>query len=83
MDATASRPYPQQWHAGRQCRQRLSDRRLDAALIALRAQVVLRRGVETRTIRWKTLRRIQKQSRQAGEWIEAVLLPPRPVPSQG
>ena len=54
------------------------------ALIALRAQVVLRRGVETRTIPLEDLYvDYKKQSRQAGEWIEAVLLPPRPVPSQG
>ena len=54
------------------------------ALIALGARVVLRRGEETRTIALEDLYvDYKKQSRRPGEWIEAILLPPRPSPATG
>ena len=54
------------------------------ALMALGARVVLRRGEETRTIALEDLYVDYKnQSRRLGEWIEAILLPPRPSPATG
>jgi len=54
------------------------------ALIALGARVVLRLGEEMRTIALEDLYvDYKKQSRQPGEWIEAILLPGRPVPASG
>ncbi len=54
------------------------------ALIALGARVVLRRGATTRTIALEDLYiDYKKQSREPGEWVEAILLPPRPTAAVG
>jgi len=48
------------------------------ALIALGASVVLRKGERTRSIALESLYLdYRKQSREDGEWVEALLLPPR------
>lgn len=48
------------------------------ALIAVGAQVVLRRGVAERTIALEALYLdYKKQARESGEWIEAILVPRR------
>ncbi len=49
------------------------------ALIAIGAQVVLRRGEAQRTIPLESLYLdYKKQSREAGEWVEAIIVPNRP-----
>ena len=50
------------------------------ALIAIRAQVVLRRGEAQRTIPLEALYLdYKKQSREVGEWVEAIVVPPHPT----
>lgn len=50
------------------------------ALIAIGAQVVLRRGDAQRTIPLEDLYvDYKKQSREAGEWVEAIIVPNRPA----
>ena len=50
------------------------------ALIAMGAQVVLRRGEAQRTIALEALYLdYKKQSREAGEWVEAIIVPCRSV----
>ena len=50
------------------------------ALIAMGAQVALRRGEVQRTIPLEALYLdYKKQSREVGEWIEAIIVPNRPV----
>ena len=49
------------------------------ALIAIGAEVVLRRGEKQRTIALESLYLdYKKQSREAGEWVEAIVIPKRP-----
>lgn len=51
------------------------------ALIALGAEVVLRRGESQRTLALEDLYLdYKKQSRQSGEWVEAVVVPRRTAP---
>ena len=48
------------------------------ALIAIGASVLLRRGDQQRTIALEDLYvEYQKQSREPGEWVEAIVVPPR------
>ena len=50
------------------------------ALIAIGAQVALRRGEAQRTIPLESLYLdYKKQSREVGEWVEAIIVPHRPV----
>ena len=50
------------------------------ALIAIGARVILRRGEVQRTIPLEDLYLdYKKQSREAGEWVEAIIVPNRPI----
>ena len=50
------------------------------ALIAIGAEVILRRGDRQRTVALESLYLdYKKQSREVGEWVEAIIVPKRPV----
>jgi xanthine dehydrogenase small subunit len=60
----------------RQHRERLADRRLPPALIALGATLGLQRGERPRTCRWRTIfLDYGKQDRQPGEFVRVVRMP--------